>query len=208
MSEASNFDLESVRVLIHKARDGDQSAQSDLVQQIHGYVTMMADKRLDRSLRANVNPSDIVQQTMIQMVNGIRSFRGDSKEEFFGWINQIVKNESANVNRQLKRKKRDIRRQTSLEANDSSIRPAHGLRDYNPTPKTNAISKERIELFHAALKELSAEHAEVIRLRNLEQLPFKDVAEKMGRSVDSVSKLWYRAVVKFQQELSKLDVDK
>lgn len=208
MSEASNFDLDSVRVLIGKAREGDQGAQSDLAQQIQGYVTMMADRRLHRSLRANVNPSDIVQQTMIKMVNGIGDFRGDSKEEFFGWINQIVTNESANANRELKRKKRDIRRQTPLETDDKNAGPGQGLKDYNPTPGTNAISNERIELFHLALANLTPDYAEVITLRNLEQLSFKEVAERMGRTVDSVSKLWFRAVVKFQQELSLLDVDK
>jgi DNA-directed RNA polymerase specialized sigma24 family protein len=42
-------------------------------------------------------------------------------------------------------------------------------------------------------------------LRSLERLSFKEVAAAMDRSHDSVTKLWYRAIMKLQQELEGYD---
>ena len=166
----------------------------------------MADRKLDKSLRPNINPSDIVQQTLIQMVNGIANFRGSTSTEFYGWLNQIIKHEAVKAGRNFKRKKRDVRRQRSVDDRCSEGKTIDEPADYNPTPGTNAISNERRHgAFPSALERLPTDYAEIIRLRSLEQLPFKEIADKMHRSVDSVSKLWYRAVVKFQQELELLD---
>ena len=52
------------------------------------------------------------------------------------------------------------------------------------------------------MEKLPSEMATVIRLRTLEELPFKEVADQMGKSYDAVNKLWRRAIVKFQNELN------
>ena len=67
------------------------------------------------------------------------------------------------------------------------------------------MAKERIDRFHTALRKLSKDHAEVIRLRNIERLTFKEIGEKMGRSEDAVSKLWYRAILNFEEKFKSAD---
>jgi RNA polymerase sigma-70 factor, ECF subfamily len=39
----------------------------------------------------------------------------------------------------------------------------------------------------------------VIVLRNMEELTFPEVAKRMGRTQDSVEKLWLRALVRLRQ---------
>ena len=205
MGESPEIDFDTVRLLIEKAREGDDAAQSDLAEHVQNYISIMADQKLEKSIRTNVGPSDIVQQTLIQMVKGIDNYRGQSTAEFYGWLNQIVKNEAKRASRDLKRQKRDIRRQTSMDGQDSVVRRMNTPQDAHPTPGTEAISKERIELFYRALEQLPEDYATVIRLRNLDELSFDEIGEKMGRSSGAVSKLWFRAIVKFQAELDKLD---
>jgi RNA polymerase sigma-70 factor, ECF subfamily len=41
----------------------------------------------------------------------------------------------------------------------------------------------------------------VIVLRNLEGLPFKEVAALMGKTEDSVQKLWLRGLSKLRQQM-------
>ena len=48
---------------------------------------------------------------------------------------------------------------------------------------------------------LPGDYREVIVLRHLEALPFTEVARRMGRSVDSVEKLWMRALARLRKEL-------
>lgn len=206
-SEQSNpeLDLDTVRLLINQARDGSNDAKSDLAEQVQNYLSIMADRKLNKTVRPAVNPSDIVQQTLIRMVDGIENFRGQSTEEFYGWLNQIIRNESAKASRDHTRLKRDIRRQRSLSDLESVSKMMNEPVDRNPTPGTNAISNERIDLFYDTLDKLPEDYAKVIQLRNLDQLSFKEIASEMDRSVDAVSKLWYRAVVKFQKELERIN---
>lgn len=207
MADSINLELDTVRVLIDRIRTGDSSAQSELVNQIQSYVSLMADKNLDQDVRNCVGPSDVVQQTMIIMVRGIDGFQGKSTREFFGWLNKIIKNEALKIRRDLTRQKRDLRRQKSLGAVVGDSRMSFEPEEEHLTPQSNAIATERVELFHLALSRLSDDYTMVIRLRNLQQLSFPEIAEKMNRTKDSVTKLWCRAVIKFKQELEALDDD-
>jgi RNA polymerase sigma factor (sigma-70 family) len=48
---------------------------------------------------------------------------------------------------------------------------------------------------------LPPDYGEVIILRHLEGLPLAEVAERMGRSLDSVKKLWVRGIAKLREIL-------
>ena len=50
-----------------------------------------------------------------------------------------------------------------------------------------------------ALEQLPADYREVLVLRHLEGLTFPEVARRMGRSLDSVEKLWMRGLVRLRQ---------
>lgn len=203
LEEKDKFELDTVRLLIEQARDGDAQAKSDLATQVQSYLTMMADRKLNASIRSNVNPSDIVQHTLIRMVDGIDNFRGETRAEFFGWLNTIVQNESSRANRHFRSQKRDIARQRSMTQENSGSFIFMEPSDDQPTPQTSALSAERIQLLHKLLKKLPEEHGEVIRLRNLEQLSFREIGERMNRTEGAATKLWNRAIAKFQVELEK-----
>ena len=76
--DPAQFDLESVRFLVGRAKAGDSEAHSLLARQVQSYLNVMADRRMPAVVRKHQNVSDIVQQTMIQMLNGIGDFRGDT----------------------------------------------------------------------------------------------------------------------------------
>ena len=67
------------------------------------------------------------------------------------------------------------------------------------SPSEAASRREQAVLFADALATLPDDYREVIVLRHLEGLTFPAVAERMGRTVDSVEKLWVRAVARLRQ---------
>ena len=71
--------------------------------------------------------------------------------------------------------------------------------DKNQTPSSEAIVVEQIDNFYEIMGKLPTDYAEVIRLRSIARMSFKEVAENMGRTHDSVTKLWYRAILKFEE---------
>jgi RNA polymerase sigma-70 factor (ECF subfamily) len=69
------------------------------------------------------------------------------------------------------------------------------------TPSQRAVARERAVLLAAALEALPADYAEVIVLRHFEGLPFAEVAARLGRSQDSVKKVWVRALGRLREVL-------
>lgn len=90
---------------------------------------------------------------------------------------------------------------TSINALLNSLGDRPVPADQNLTPSSEAVAAEQVERFHAVLSELPEDYAEVIRLRSIERLTFKEVAKRMERSHDSVTKLWYRAMLQFEAKL-------
>ena len=60
---------------------------------------------------------------------------------------------------------------------------------------------ERAVRLAEALGRLSADYREVLVLRNFEELPFQEVAERMGREVKAVRMLWIRALAALAKQL-------
>ncbi len=197
----SGIDLESISLLIPKTRQGDSAAREELLRQIQDYLDLMAARYMDHSLRPKAGASDVVQQTLTQVVEHFDDFQGATAAEFRGWLKTIVINEMRRMQRTFRAGKRDIARERGLQNNRSSIGDFLSPEDSNPTPSSEAMAAEQIEHFYLILGQLPPDYAEVIRLRSIERLPFQEIAQQMDRSHDSVTKLWYRAVLKFEEML-------
>ena len=52
-----------------------------------------------------------------------------------------------------------------------------------------------------ALEKMPADYREVFFLRNLEHIPFEEIAVRMGRSPGAARMLWTRAIKKLSQLL-------
>ena len=72
-----------------------------------------------------------------------------------------------------------------------------------PTPSQEFLQLDTELRVTAALAELPPDYQEVIVLRNLQRLPFNEVAERMDRSRPAVQMLWMRAIRKLQEALEE-----
>jgi RNA polymerase sigma-70 factor (ECF subfamily) len=63
------------------------------------------------------------------------------------------------------------------------------------------VQRENALLLAEALEQLPDDYRQTILLRNFEGLPFPEVAAQMNRSVDSVQKLWIRALARLRETL-------
>jgi RNA polymerase sigma-70 factor (ECF subfamily) len=115
------------------------------------------------------------------------------------------------VQQQLVARKRSARREVSLEQHlaaleQSSVRIEAALVGRHSSPSGQAQRRERAALVADHLARLTADYREVIVLRNLEGLPFAEVARRMGRSAGAVRILWVRAVDQLRQLLEAEDL--
>ena len=74
-----------------------------------------------------------------------------------------------------------------------------------PSPSDALILHERELLVSEALARLPDDYREVILLRNLQSLPFEEVARRMERSRPAVQMLWMRAIKELQTFLKETE---
>jgi RNA polymerase sigma-70 factor (ECF subfamily) len=185
------------RQLLMGAQRGDGLARDDLLIASREYLSGIARQRMDRSIQSKVDASDLVQETIVAAHRHFARFRGSTEAEFAVWLRTILAARIANARRHFAARRRDTRRELSLSSSEHTVRHAisHALAaDAAASPSDQAVGRERTERISLAMTSLPSHYSEVIRLRVFEDLAFAEVAERMGRSVDSVEKLWGRAL--------------
>lgn len=111
--EQSAWDDHSMNVLLSEARNGSAAARSRLMADLKRYLDFIANRQFDPTLQAKMGPSDIVQESMMRAVDNLDQFRGQTVEEFRGWVRQILINEARQMKRDLHSKKKRGSRTTA-----------------------------------------------------------------------------------------------
>ena len=193
--------------LLAQARDGGPERLGILLQKYANYLRLLAMTHLDAKLRARVSPSDIVQETNVDAHRGFAAFRGSTEAEFVAWLRTIlVHNIARLVECHVLAEKRDVRREVSLQrigdsVERSSFRLQHFLTSREPSPSAEMVRQERGVWLADHLAALAEDHRQVILLRNLEGLPFAEVARHLQRSEGAVRMLWLRAIAALKQRV-------
>jgi RNA polymerase sigma-70 factor, ECF subfamily len=194
-----------VAELLRRAREGDGAAREQLFALCRCYARHLARAHVETWLRAKVDASDVVQQTMLEAHEGFERFAGASERELLGWVRQILVHNAADfVRRYRLTAKRAAGREVPLR-NPADTLP-HGAAEpaaAQPTPSQLAVQLDTEARVLAALDALPPDYQTVVVLRNLERLPFQEVAERMGRSRPAVQMLWMRAIKKLQSVLEE-----
>ena len=94
-----------------------------VLNRYRGYLRMLAESKLDRRLRAKIDPSDIVQETMMQAFRAWGDLRGSSEGERLAWLRQILIRTLLHAVRDFGRAKRNVAREQPLVrlADQSSV---------------------------------------------------------------------------------------
>jgi RNA polymerase sigma-70 factor, ECF subfamily len=166
------------------------------IGRLRPWLSLLAERELPDVLRGRVDPSDIVQQTLLQAWRGERDFRGTSHAERLAWLRVILKNTVRQNQRQLATKKRGLRR----ESNEADRVPLEGqdLADLAIEPSMSAssqlIAAEETLALAEALQRLPEDQRRVIELRHFEGKSHQQIAELMQRSPAAIRMLWVRAL--------------
>jgi RNA polymerase sigma-70 factor (ECF subfamily) len=190
--------------LLADARAGDDHALGQLLERYRGYLTLLARLQISRRLQGKVDASDLVQSTFLEAYRHFGGFRGTSDGEFAGWLRQILAGVVANVVRHYAgTRRRDVALERELEAEleRSSQRLDGGLVAPGTTPSERAARCEEAVRLAALLEDLPEDYREVLILHHVEGSSLPEVARTLGRTVDSVKKLWLRALGRLRAAL-------
>jgi RNA polymerase sigma-70 factor (ECF subfamily) len=188
--------------LLAQARAGQGGALGRLLERYRGYLALLAQVQIGRRLRGKADPADVVQDVFLEATRYFPLFRGHGEPELTAWLRRILATCLAHlVRRYLGTQARDVRLERALEDElDRSSRAFElNLVAEQSTASQQASRREHLVLLADALDRLPADYREVLVLRYLEGLTFPEVAARMERTLDSVEKLWVRALPRLRR---------
>lgn len=185
-----------VSELIEAARVAEAGALNHLLDLYRNYLRLVARTTIDAELRAKADPSDMVQETVIKAHVNFGQFTGSTEVELLAWLRQVLAHNIADLGRRYRAASRQVSREMSLQ--DAMRSSSDAMNSFvageGSSPSHAFQRRETAVMLADALAELSPDHREVIILRNIEELDWPEIAEKMDRTPDAVRVLWARAL--------------
>ena len=175
-----------------------------LLEMYRSYLSLLARLQIGRRLQGKVGPADLVQEAFLSAHRDFARFRGTTEPEWAAWLRQIL---AARLGDLMRRycgtQRRDVRLERELkgELDESSRVLDRGLVANLSSPSRQAVRREQAVLLTEALEKLPEDYREVLILHHLEEFNFPEVARRMDRSVESVKKLWARALGRLRRSL-------
>ena len=176
-----------------------------IVAKYEPYLRMLARTQMRQAYQARIGASDMVQQAMLQAVQGLDGFRGQTEAEFRGWLRQILARHLCHLDRDLHRDKRDIRREQSIEQKlaQSSMRLEGLLAGEGPTPSQNVAIGENVLKLADAVERLPESQREAVRLHYLEGMKLSEVANQLDKTTGAIAGLLHRGMKTLRQQLEE-----
>jgi RNA polymerase sigma-70 factor (ECF subfamily) len=173
------------------------------LESFRAYLRVIAAARLDPRLQARLDPSDLVQQTLLEAYQGLNGFRGTTPAEMAAWLRRILARNLAGAVRDLGRQCRDFHREQPLQGlvNDSSARLEAWLADEEAGPDVQAQTREETDRLVRAVAELPDGQREAVLLRHFHGWSLADIARHLGRSAPAVAGLLHRGLTELRQRL-------
>jgi RNA polymerase sigma-70 factor (ECF subfamily) len=166
------------------------------LERYRNYLRMLARLHLDPRLQGKLEPSDVVQQTLLQAYQARDQFRGRTDAELAGWLRQILAHHLANLVRDFGRDRRDVARERSLEAAlaQSSARLEAWVAAEQSSPSQKAEQQEQAIRVAEALAQLPEAQREALVLQHWQGWSLDDIGKQLGRSPAAVAGLIKRGI--------------
>lgn len=176
--------------LLARARDGDREALDRLFARQIPILRRWAAGRLPRWARDVADTSDLVQESVFETFRRIESFEPRGEGALQAYLRQAL------VNRLRNQLRRVVTRppQTELES---------GIPDEAASPLEQAIGRQTLERYEAALDRLSPDDRDAIVSRIEFGMSYSEIAAALGKpTADAARKTVVRAIERLVEEMS------
>jgi RNA polymerase sigma-70 factor (ECF subfamily) len=182
--------------LRQEARHGNLQALGELLDSFRDLLLRYSHQYIPKDLEAKIEEWDVVQETFIKAAGSFHLFKGKTRKQLAAWLRVILKHVTDNLLRDYRRSKRDVRREIPLRGQGIE----NETEEVSVTEPENAME---IKKFSQIFPRLPERYREVLYLRNYEELSYREIADRLGGTVEGARKQHERAVKRFLEEWKK-----
>jgi RNA polymerase sigma-70 factor (ECF subfamily) len=164
------------------------------------YLRVLARVQLDLKLQAKLDPSDVVQQTLLKAQKNLDQFRGQTDGELAAWLRRILANTLTDAVRKFGREV-TLERSMAETIDQSSARLEAWLAADGSSPSEQAARQEQVLRLADALGQLPDDQRAVIEMRYLKESSVGEIAEVVGKTEPAVAGLLRRGLQKLREIL-------
>ena len=180
--------------LVTRARAGDQSAFSELVNRYERKIYRLA-KHITQN---DEDAEDVLQETFLKAYEHLNGFQGNSK--FYTWVVRIAVNEAL-MKLRKRRSDRTVPLDEPVDTGEEMVTREIAVWEDNPEQR---YSREEIhEILTSAVDDLKPDFRTVFVLRDIEELSTEETAEALGLSIPAVKSRLLRARLALREKLTR-----
>ncbi len=188
-----------------RVRAGDAHALAQFIDERRGALMAFIQRRLGPGLRRKVEPEDIFQEAATEAVRSFSSLELGDRDPF-GWLCQLAERRIIDAHRRFfGAAKRDAGREVSIDKGspDESRAQVIDMLIASMTTASEVFSRNiRYQKLTDALASLPDDQREALRLRYVEGLPSKQIAEQLGKSDGAIRVMLTRSLNRLQTILT------
>lgn len=176
------------------------------LERYRAYLGLLARLQVEPRLRARLDLSGIVQQTLFEAHRELRERDGHTDAQKLAWLRKCLAHNLTDDLRKLHAEQRDVRRERSLEAalGASSARLGQWAAASGLSPSEHCIRDERAVQLALALDALPEAQREALVLQYWHGWKVAEIAAHLGRSRTAVAGLLKRGLAQLREELECL----
>jgi len=200
MAELDPDSAETCRLLA-EVRARDASAFDRLFARHRPALRRFVALRLDPCVRARLDPSDVVQETHLEAFRRMDDFLTRLPMPFRVWLRKTAYERLLKLRRHhAEAGRRAVGRELGLP-DRSSLLLAGTFLDRGPSPSQQLTRAELVRRVRQALAELSETDREVLLMRNVEELPYREIGCILDLDPAAARKRYGRALLRLRQLL-------
>jgi RNA polymerase sigma-70 factor (ECF subfamily) len=190
--------------LLARAAGGDPAAAPQLLARHRDRLRRMVAVRLDPRLAARLDPSDVVQEALLEAAGKLPEYLRERPLPFYPWLRRLAWERLLKLHQRHRAAKRDAARDVRLAPalpDGSALELAQRLVASGTSPSGRAAREETRDRVRAALVALPAADREVLVLRYLEGMTTAEVAAVLGLGEGAVKMRHRRALDRLSRVL-------
>ena len=191
--------------LVARIHSRDAQALADFIAGHRPQLMAFIERQLGTGLRRKVEPDDVFQETSAEAIRALPTAELGDRDPF-SWLCQVAERRIIDLHRHFfGAQKRDAGREVPLGSDRGSDAQPAGLINLlvaSLTTPSQAFSRNAREArLLEALAKLPQEQQSALRMRYIENLPSKQIAERLGKSDAAIRVMLTRSLKRLNELL-------